>query len=105
MYYYEINLENFQFFVYINKFFLIVSETILRSNMNDYTNAETLVLHGGQYEATQIQMPSRYLSIKQRVINSNTEHAANLFALQRAWEYLHRIMDPTNAVQREEWLQ
>ncbi|MFL2800998.1 MAG: O-acetylhomoserine aminocarboxypropyltransferase/cysteine synthase family protein [Paracoccaceae bacterium] len=70
--------------------------------MTDYTNAETLVLHGGQYRSDSntnaVAVPIYQTTSYQF---KNTEHAANLFALKELGNIYTRIMNPTNAVLEE----
>ena len=70
--------------------------------MNDYKNAETLVLHGGQYRSDSntnaVAVPIYQTTSYQF---KNTEHAANLFALKELGNIYTRIMNPTNAVLEE----
>ena len=67
--------------------------------MNDYTNAETLVLHGGQYRSDSntnaVAVPIYQTTSYQF---KNTEHAANLFALKELGNIYTRIMNPTTDV-------
>ena len=64
--------------------------------MNDYTNAETLALHGGQYRSDSntnaVAVPIYQTTSYQF---KNTEHAANLFALKELGNIYTRIMNPT----------
>ena len=70
--------------------------------MTDYKNAETLVLHGGQYRSdtntNAVAVPIYQTTSYQF---NNTEHAANLFALKELGNIYTRIMNPTNAVLEE----
>ena len=65
----------------------------------DYSNPETIVLHGGSYRAdpatTAVAVPIYQTTSYQ--FNS-TEHAANLFALAELGNIYTRIMNPTNDV-------
>jgi O-acetylhomoserine (thiol)-lyase len=70
--------------------------------MTDYSNAETLVLHGGQYRSdastNSVAVPIYQTTSFQF---QSTEHAANLFALKELGNIYTRIMNPTNAVLEE----
>ncbi|MBT4751078.1 MAG: bifunctional O-acetylhomoserine aminocarboxypropyltransferase/cysteine synthase [Rhodospirillaceae bacterium] len=65
----------------------------------DFTNPETIVLHGGSYRAdpatNAVAVPIYQTTSYQ--FNS-TEHAANLFALAELGNIYTRIMNPTNDV-------
>ena len=70
--------------------------------MTDYSNAETLVLHGGQYRSdpstNSVAVPIYQTTSFQF---NNTDHAADLFALKELGNIYTRIMNPTNAVLEE----
>ena len=70
--------------------------------MTDYSNAETLVLHGGQYRSdpttNSVAVPIYQTTSYQF---KNSEHAGDLFALKEFGNIYTRIMNPTTAVLEE----
>ena len=70
--------------------------------MAEYSNVETLALHGGQYrsDATTNSVAVPIYQTTSYQFN-NTDHAADLFALKELGNIYTRIMNPTNAVLEE----